>query len=241
MPDTKDTKKDFVNWMKKHNYKVESNTVVEEIIKKGIKSLGLGLNSVFDENDSIKIRLLASELVLKKSMFDIRRFDDYKKTLILLISYAEFLEERNKVISEKEVSGQQKSMELNKTNDSLTIAYYLSRVDKIAVHELGYKSFREAFDKLGVILEQKPSTIKNMRDEFDPYFDNGRVGWYQKQLVGSRKEVFELYKNASDEEVAEAVREIISKYNQNQNNEKTKGHKKIIISSDNMKEYKAKK
>lgn len=238
MPDIKDTKKEFVNWAKKHNYKVESNAVVEEIIKNGIKSIGFGLNSVFDENDSLKIRLLASDLVLKKSVLNIRNFDDYKRALILLLSYAEFLEESNKTTSEKEGSGRLEGMEINKTNDSLTVAYYLSRVDKNAVRELGYKSFREAFDKLGVILEQKPSTIKNMRDEFDPYFDNGRVGWYQKRLVGSRKEVFELYKNASDEDVAEAVRGIISKYNQKQKN---KGHKKIVISSGNMKEFKAKK
>ena len=80
-----------------------------------------------------------------------------------------------------------------------------------------------------------------MRDEFDPYFDNGRVGWYQKQLAGSRKEVFESYKDVSDEELSEKVREILSKYNQNQKHNENKSHKKIIISSGNMKEFKAKK
>lgn len=241
MPDIKDTKKDYISWMKKQNYKFESNSAVEEIIKKGIKSIGLALNSVFDEEDSLKIRLLASELVLKKSTLNIGNFDDYKKAIILLLSYADFLENRNSKTEEEEYSGRQEDMELNKMMDSLTVAYYLSRVDKYAVHALGYKSFREAFDKLGTILGQKPSTIKNMRDEFDPYFDNGRVGWYQKQLVGSRKKVFELYENASDEVVADVVREIISKYSQNQKNDNNKGHKKIKISSGNMKEFKAKK
>lgn len=64
--------------------------------------------------------------------------------------------------------------------------------DKNALKELGYDKFTAAFEELGKKLQQKPSTVKNMRDEFDPYFDNGRKGWYQKPLSGSHKEIFEI-------------------------------------------------
>ena len=46
------------------------------------------------------------------------------------------------------------------------------------VWALGYKSFTEAFYKIDNILNENPNNIKNMRDEFNPYFDNGRRGWY---------------------------------------------------------------
>lgn len=49
-----------------------------------------------------------------------------------------------------------------------------------------------------------------MRDEFDPYFNNPRVGWYQRGLRASRKEVFELLKDYSDDEVINLARKIIT-------------------------------
>lgn len=98
------------------------------------------------------------------------------------------------------------------TDDSLTIAYYLSRDNMKAVNALGYKSFRDAFEEIGIILNQKPTTLKNMRDEFDPFFENGRVGWYQRELSSSRKEVYDKYKNVSDEELLKEVLNIINKY-----------------------------
>lgn len=71
---------------------------------------------------------------------------------------------------------------------------------KIAVSELGYSSFSNAFNEIGEALCEKPSNIKNMRDEFDPYFNNPRAGWYQRGLRASRREVFELLKDYSDDD-----------------------------------------
>lgn len=96
--------------------------------------------------------------------------------------------------------------------DSLTIAYFLSRMDMKGIRMLGYYSYRDVFEDMANILGQKPSTIKNMRDEYDPYFDNRRVGWYQREMRPSRKEVFDLYKNVSDEELLKVVLEILEEY-----------------------------
>lgn len=57
---------------------------------------------------------------------------------------------------------------------------FLSKFDTIALKTLGFESFTEAFNLIGYALEGKPSSIKNYRDEFDPYFPNPRSGWCKR-------------------------------------------------------------
>ena len=95
----------------------------------------------------------------------------------------------------------------------LILAYYLSRCNIKAVKSLGYNSFVEAFNELGKLIDENPNNIKNMRDEFDPYFDNGRRGWYQRALSPSRQEVFDEFANVSDKELEEQVKSLIGKNN----------------------------
>ena len=60
----------------------------------------------------------------------------------------------------------------DKKQIGLIISYFLSRCDRKAVKALGYRNFNEAFQKIGDMINENPNNIKNMRDEFDPYFDN---------------------------------------------------------------------
>lgn len=96
-----------------------------------------------------------------------------------------------------------------KKQAGLIVSYYLSRCDVKAVHALGYKNFTEAFQKIGDILNENPNNIKNMRDEFDPYFDNGRRGWYQRELRASRQEMFDEMSHYTDEQVGNLVKEVL--------------------------------
>ncbi|MCI6242366.1 MAG: hypothetical protein MR646_03555 [Agathobacter sp.] len=96
-----------------------------------------------------------------------------------------------------------------KKQAGLIVSYYLSRCDMKAVRALGYKSFTEAFHEIGNILNENPNNIKNMRDEFDPYFDNGRKGWYQRELRASRQEVFDEMAHYTDEQIEILVKEIL--------------------------------
>lgn len=91
----------------------------------------------------------------------------------------------------------------------LIVSYYLSRCDTKAVKALGYKNFSEAFKKIGDILNENPNNIKNMRDEFDPYFNNGRAGWYQRPLRASRQEIFDEMGQYTDEQVGNLVKELL--------------------------------
>lgn len=201
----------------------------------GLASIGIPIKDLFIEDNSVTIRLYSSELILKRNHCSLNGISEFEQAIRFLVFYADYLEKKNE-------NKQKASRQRDKTKDSLIIAYYLSRRNEEAIHKLGYKTFIEAFKSIGLLLGQKHTTIKNMRDEFDPYFDNGRAGWYQRQLSASRKEVFDMLQNVSDSELDEIVRDIIADYtNDEKPKRKDNGHKRIKISSDSMKEFKAKK
>ena len=142
------------------------------------------------------------------------------------------------------------------SDHALIIAYYLSRMDITGVKELGYSNFSVAFKELGELLGRKPATIKNMRDEFDPYFDNPRAGWYQRPLRKSRQIIFNKYSTVSDEELTSVIQRIITGYKNNMyenkeyrdgapfdnmDSDSVKAHKTIRLSSTVMKEIKRNK
>ncbi len=91
---------------------------------------------------------------------------------------------------------------------ALIVAYYLSRLDRKGYSALGYKNFNEAAKQIGTILDVKLNTIKNMRDEFDPYHQNNRIGW-KRELRGSRKKVLKSFQETDDETLLEVVKEIL--------------------------------
>lgn len=92
---------------------------------------------------------------------------------------------------------------------ALIVAYYLSRFDKRGYSLLGYKSFTDATKGIGLILGVKPRTIQGMRDEFDPYHQNDRVGW-ERELRGSRLKVLKTFQETDDATLLEIVKEILS-------------------------------
>lgn len=92
---------------------------------------------------------------------------------------------------------------------ALIIGYYLSRMDREGYSLLGYKTFSEATIKIGEILSVKKNTIKNMRDEFDPYHQNNRIGW-KRELRGSRFKILQTFQETDDETLLEIVKEILS-------------------------------
>lgn len=101
--------------------------------------------------------------------------------------------------------------EITKKQAVIIVSYYLSRSNMKAVRELGYTSFTEAFQKIGDIIGENPNNIKNIRDEFDPYFDNGRRGWYQRTLSASRQKVFDEMASYTDEQIGKIVKDILHK------------------------------
>ena len=64
----------------------------------------------------------------------------------------------------------------------ILVGLYLSKYDSVGVKKLGFDSFTEAFNVIGYALGSKPASIKNYRDEFDPFFPNRRKGWHKRQI-----------------------------------------------------------
>lgn len=92
---------------------------------------------------------------------------------------------------------------------ALVVAYYLSRFDRKGVRSLGYDSFADAFETIATTLGVKPATVKHMRDSFDPYCSQVRVGWYQRKILPSRASVIQAYDGVSEAAMAEIVRELL--------------------------------
>ncbi|MGJ1404480.1 protein NO VEIN domain-containing protein [Sphingobacterium siyangense] len=62
------------------------------------------------------------------------------------------------------------------------VAYYLSRFDKAALVDLGYKTDREAFLEIAEALDVLPNYIKFRRDEFDVAHPHRR-GWHKRPMT----------------------------------------------------------
>lgn len=110
---------------------------------------------------------------------------------------------------------------VDKKRVGLIAAYYLSRCNRKALSALGYQSFSDAFKGIGGLINENPNNIKNMRDEFDPYFENGRRGWYQRELRASRQDIFDELSNLSDLELENFVKQLLGMNNDGINLENT--------------------
>lgn len=232
------------NTISNSNYESKTwHNLQEMLFLLGIK------NNIFLETDLLKLKLILSEIIIKKELFKTISSKDYIHACMLLLCYIESLDCNgmydvvNKPAYNKVHHINDKS-DYNEILDALTIAYFLSRFNWNALTELGYHGFRDAFDDIGRIIHRKPATVKNMRDEFDPYFDNGRVGWYQKNLTASRKEIFNKYTNYSFDEMSKIVKDILNSYKNTSVSttkcDSTKRQYTIKIDSSEMKEIKIK-
>lgn len=93
---------------------------------------------------------------------------------------------------------------------ALIVAYYLSKFDDDAYSNLGFTAKVTAHREIGRLLGVNSNSVKNMRDEFDPYHENTRVGWYQRPLRPSRTKVLESFQELSEVELREIVLEILT-------------------------------
>ena len=92
---------------------------------------------------------------------------------------------------------------------------FLSKYDAEGLRKLGFENFVEAFNVIGYALGQKPASIKNYRDEFDPLFPNLRRGWHKRPTRRYCLKVFEEYKGLDVETFAQLVRSFVG-YNANE-------------------------
>lgn len=94
---------------------------------------------------------------------------------------------------------------------SILVGLYLSKFDGEAVSGLGFKGFNEAFNTLGYSIGSKPASIKNYRDEFDPFFPNPRKGWHKRQIREYCQQIYNDFASLSFESFTELIKSFVFK------------------------------
>ncbi len=87
---------------------------------------------------------------------------------------------------------------------------FLSKFDQSGLEYLGFKSFTEAFNALGYGLQARPASIKNYRDELDPYFPNRRRGWHKRALRQHCRRILDANKDATVAELGELIKSFLT-------------------------------
>lgn len=129
----------------------------------------------------------------------------------------------------------------SKSSATIIVGLYLSKFDKAGLRLLGFTTFVEAFNAFGYALGAQPATIKNYRDEFDPYFDNPRRGWHGRSMKGYCIPIYETYKNSSLDEFLITLQSIL--YNEvdfeksQTNKDQTNTFAKRLITGRSAEEY----
>lgn len=92
---------------------------------------------------------------------------------------------------------------------ALVVGFYLSKFDTAGLERLGYATFKAAYSDIGQRLGIKPQSIKNKRDDFDPFYNSGRAGWYQRAMGPSRFKTMQLLDDLSFDALTGLVTDII--------------------------------
>ena len=93
---------------------------------------------------------------------------------------------------------------------ALIAGFYLSKFDKVAYEKLNFGNSTTTHSKIAEILRVNPNSIKNMRDEYDPYHANNRAGWYQRPLRPSRQKVFDAFTDLTELALREIVLDLLN-------------------------------
>lgn len=100
-------------------------------------------------------------------------------------------------------------LSLDDRNMAIFIGLYLSRFNRLALEAFEFTGFHQAYNVLGYALNIKPKSINNYRDEFDPYFPNGRKGW-NREMKPQSKVIFELAKDLTFEQFTFVIKAHLS-------------------------------
>lgn len=95
------------------------------------------------------------------------------------------------------------------------IGYGLAKFDSQFLTQFGYHSksaFYDAMVQIGVA--ETPGVLKNRQDLFDPFFDNGRKGWWQKGNIYIHRKIHidGLFGSLNAEEFALVVKSYLGEH-----------------------------
>ena len=94
--------------------------------------------------------------------------------------------------------------------EALIVGYALARMGPKLRRVMHWDTYKEAFEKVAQTLDEKHNSVKNLRDEFDVFFPNGRRGWLNRPPHPSRIAVLREFEGVSDAALVEVVRRILA-------------------------------
>lgn len=94
---------------------------------------------------------------------------------------------------------------------AIIIGYAMSRLDTRYLSALGLRTWKAAFAGAGSAIGVNGTSLKNLRDEFDPLHSNSRRGWHRRPLRRSRQRVLAELCDVSDAALIELVVRILHK------------------------------
>ncbi len=92
----------------------------------------------------------------------------------------------------------------------ILVGLFLSKFDDAGLNILGFSGFSEAFNTLALSLKASPASLKNYRDEFDPYFPNPRKGWHKRSIRQYCKNLMDEYASLDIDDFANLIKTEIS-------------------------------
>jgi hypothetical protein len=102
-------------------------------------------------------------------------------------------------------------MEIKPQNElAMIVALYLSKFGDESLTKIGFETYKQAFKEIGRSLNVNANSVKNWRDEFDPFYDNRRKGWYQRGMRPTQQKVVTLFDDLSEDALRKIVLDIIS-------------------------------
>lgn len=86
----------------------------------------------------------------------------------------------------------------------------MSKFDVDGLTSLGFDGFSEAFNAIALSLKASPASLKNYRDEFDPFFPNPRKGWHKRPIRQYCKKIMDEYSHLGLGDFAAMVKSEVS-------------------------------
>lgn len=90
--------------------------------------------------------------------------------------------------------------------NAMLAGLFLAKFNRRGLRALGFQTYAEFYNVIGLALGIKPSSIKNYCDEFAPRFPGGRSGWHKREMRPDRVALCDLYGETRLPEMADMVR-----------------------------------
>ncbi|HEY2911439.1 MAG TPA: DUF3883 domain-containing protein [Gemmataceae bacterium] len=93
---------------------------------------------------------------------------------------------------------------------AIIVGYAMSRLDRLYLKSRRIATWNEAYAQAAKALQVAPASLKNLRDEFDPFHGNPRRGWINRPMRPNRQRVMGELCDVSDAAILKMVEGLLN-------------------------------